>query len=222
MDGPELIGGLQKNDVTEHGQKSTSDEGNTRAKRSVVIVGIPGVGKSTVVSRIVELLSKRGKKAQVLNYGTVMMEYASNNHGIKSRDEMRKLPVDQQRVLQVQAASFISKIESEYLIVDTHLFIATSEGFWPGMPYNVLQALKPTHLVLVSASADEIERRRLNDQTRSRDRTTRESLILELDAAKSLLFASSLVCGCPALIVHNSDSQVDLAAEKVINAVFPT
>lgn len=190
-------------------------------RRSVVIVGIPGVGKSTVVSKIVDILTNKGKQPQVVNYGTVMLEQATKFHGVKSRDEMRKLPVDVQRLLQLHAAAQISKIDSQYLIVDTHLFISTPEGFWPGMPYDVLQALKPTHIVLVSATVDEIISRRLNDATRSRDKPTKESLELELDAAKSLLFSSSLVCGCPALIVHNIEGQIDSTAEKVINAVFP-
>ncbi len=47
-----------------------------------------------------------------------------------------------------------------------------------------------------------------------------DSLNLELEAARTLLFASSLVCGCPALIVNNSSGQVDSAAESIINAVF--
>ncbi len=187
----------------------------------MVIVGIPGVGKSTVVAKIVEILEKRGGKPQVVNYGTVMMEQATKLYDVHSRDDMRKLPVEDQRQLQIHAASHISKIESEHLIVDTHLFISTPEGFWPGMPIDVLQALKPTHLVLVSASIDEIERRRLNDPTRVRDKSSREGLALELEAAKSLLFASSLVCGCPAVIFHNAEGQVEATAEKIINAVFP-
>ncbi|MHB8565986.1 MAG: adenylate kinase [Nitrososphaerales archaeon] len=193
--------------------------GNRR--RNVVIVGIPGVGKSTVVTKIVETLQKQGKKPRVVNYGTVMLEQAMQLHGVKSRDEMRKLPVELQRVLQIHAASYISRIDSEYLIVDTHLFIATPEGFWPGMPYDVLQALKPTHIVLVSATIDEINSRRQNDRTRARDKVTHEGLSQEIEAAKSLLFASSLVCGCPALVIHNIEGQADSTAEKVINAVFP-
>ena len=126
-----------------------------------------------------------------------MLTQASTIFGVTSRDEIRKLPVEDQRVLQVHAADYISKIQSEYLIVDTHLFISTTEGFWPGMPLDVLQALKPTHLVLISATLDEIEHRRLNDPSRTRDKTSREWLGEELDAAKTLLFASSLICGCP-------------------------
>jgi adenylate kinase len=189
-------------------------------RRRVVIVGIPGVGKSTVVNKIVELMSSRKLKVSVVNYGTVMMEEASRLQGVKSRDDMRKLPVEVQRDLQVYAASRISSIREEFTIIDTHLFIATKEGFWPGMPMDVLQALKPTHLVLVTATVDEIKKRREDDDTRTRDRATMDSLNLELEAARTLLFASSLVCGCPALIISNSEGRIESAAESVINAVF--
>ena len=190
-------------------------------RRNVVIVGIPGVGKSSVVNKIVETLEKSGRSPKVVNYGSVMMEQAALIFGVKSRDEMRKLPVEDQRTLQVHAADYISKIESGYLIVDTHLFISTPEGFWPGIPLDVLRALKPTHLILVSASMQEIENRRLNDPSRNRDKLSREQLSQELDVAKTLLFASSLVCGCPAMIVHNEEGRVEIAAEKIINAAFP-
>ncbi len=148
------------------------------------------------------------------------MEEATQRHGLKSRDEMRKLPVELQRSLQIYAAERISQMTDKFVIVDTHLFIMTREGFWPGMPEDVLRSLKPTHLVLVSASVEEIKTRRETDATRTRDKATVESLNLELEAAKSLLFASSIICGCPALIVTNSSGQAEEAAKKIINSVF--
>lgn len=188
--------------------------------RRVVIVGIPGVGKSTVVARVVELLHARNLAVRIVNYGTVMMEQASALYGIKSRDDMRKLSVDSQRKLQVYAATEISRLQDQFVIVDTHLFISTSEGFWPGMPMDVLNALKPTNLILVTARTEEIMSRRLRDTTRVRDAATKESLEGELSVAHSLLYSSSLVCGCPALVVPNPEGPVDAAAEKIIKAII--
>jgi len=198
--------------------KISSDPDKDR--RRVIIVGIPGVGKSTVVKRAVELLKERNLEPALVNYGSTMMQEATHRHGLKSRDEMRKLPVDLQRSLQIYAAERISLMENKAVIVDTHLFIVTKEGFWPGMPLDVLRALKPTHLVLVAASLEEIKSRRESDTTRARDIATLESLSTEMEAAKSLFFASSLICGCPALIVANPTGQADDAAKKIISSVF--
>ena len=188
--------------------------------RRVVIVGVPGVGKTTVVNRTVEKLVERKMDPKVVNYGTVMMEEATKAYKVKSRDEMRKLSIDKQRKLQVHAAEQISGLRERVVIIDTHLFIATREGFWPGMPLDVLKALRPTHLVLVLASPDEIMSRRERDSTRVRDRSTKESVSLELDAARSLLFASTLVSGCPGLIVANPENSINQAAEQILNAVI--
>lgn len=188
-------------------------------RRRVVIVGIPGVGKSTVIAKLVDLFHSKGKDSRVVNYGTVMMEQATKLYGVKSRDDLRKLSVDLQRALQVYAASEISKMSEELILVDTHLFISTSEGYWPGMPLDVLQALKPTNLVLVTARPEEILSRRRNDPTRSRDAATEDSLEVELAAADSLLYSSSIVADCPALRVQNSEGSVEKAATTILNAI---
>ncbi|MGI0084331.1 MAG: AAA family ATPase, partial [Nitrososphaerales archaeon] len=51
--------------------------------RRVVIVGIPGVGKSTIVKRVVERLESNRLEFKVVNYGTLMMDRASKLHGVK-------------------------------------------------------------------------------------------------------------------------------------------
>ena len=192
---------------------------NFQKRRRIVIVGIPGVGKSTVVAKVVEMLNTKGKSPKVVNYGTVMLEQAMKSLGVRTRDEIRKLSIEAQKNLQVHAASEISKMEGEFVIVDTHLFISTTEGFWPGIPMDVLQALKPTNLILVSAHAEEILGRRQKDATRSRDLATKELLEKELLAATSLLYASTVIAGCPALIVENPEGTVDEAALRIVTAI---
>lgn len=164
------------------------------------------------------MLNAMGKDPRVVNYGTVMLEEAQS-YGVKSRDEIRRLSVEKQRSLQVHAASRISEIEGEFVIVDTHLFISTAEGFWPGIPLDVLQALKPTNLILVSAASYEVLERRQKDQTRFRDSATKESLEKELFAASALLYASSAIAGCPALIIDNAEGDIEGAAMRIIGAI---
>jgi adenylate kinase len=192
---------------------------SARKQKRIVIVGIPGVGKSTVVNELIDLERKRAVDAKVANYGTVMMEEASRLFKVGSRDEMRKLSIESQRKLQIGAAAKIKLMPEDFVIIDTHLFISTREGYWPGMPFDVLQELKPTNLILISADPSLILERRSRDSTRKRDPSTKESIQRDLTVASSFLFASSLVCGCPALIVNNEEGKATEAAEEIARAI---
>ena len=177
----------------------------------IVIVGIPGVGKSTVVEKAVQLIG--GSSVSV--FGTAMFAAAKRLRWVKHRDEMRKLPVERQRRLQKIAAQSISQSRGRVVFVDTHLFVRTPEGFWPGLPYVVIQALKPTHLVLVEAGPEEVLARRRNDTTRYRDELTLEEVESELTLARIFLSAASLVSGAPMTFVHNREGKADEAAGQI-------
>ena len=57
-------------------------------RKKVVIVGIPGVGKTSLVTKVVELIKEKNKTSSVHSYGTEMLEQAKNI-GVKDRDEPR-------------------------------------------------------------------------------------------------------------------------------------
>lgn len=177
----------------------------------IVVVGIAGVGKSTVVSKSVSSI----KGASLAVFGTEMFEAAKSLKWVAHRDEMRKLPVEKQRRLQKVAARKISQSRGRVVFVDTHLFIRTPEGFWPGLPYAVIQALKPTHLVLIEAPPEAVLSRRRNDSTRYRDELTVEEVEAELSLARTFLSAASLVSGAPISFVLNSEGKADEAAMTI-------
>lgn len=181
----------------------------------IVIVGVPGVGKSTVVEKAKQ--SVPGSAVQV--FGTAMFDEALRLKWVKHRDEMRKLPVKKQEKLQEAAAARISRGKGKVVFIDTHLFIRTPEGFWPGLPLRVIQPMKPTHLLLVEASAKEIVARRKNDTTRYRDEITEDEVEQELELARSFLTAASLVSGAPMTFIHNDEGKSDMAAEQIAQLV---
>ncbi len=60
----------------------------------IVVTGIPGVGKTTVMKKAAE-----GMDIQFVTFGTVMIEIAQEIGLVKDRDEMRKLTLEQQKKL---------------------------------------------------------------------------------------------------------------------------
>jgi len=186
--------------------------------KKVVVVGIPGVGKTTLINKIVELIKNNDKSVKVTNYGTIMFEVAKE-HGINDRDELRKLPISEQKKLQKNAAEKLSQTEGDIIIIDTHAFIRTPEGFNPGLPYHVLQIIQPSHFILVTAKTEEIYNRRMKDETRNRDKVSIETIKKELDIQSAMMSACSVLSGSPLKPVLNSEGKLEEAANQIIRAI---
>ena len=186
--------------------------------KKIVIVGIPGVGKTTVVNKIAEKLNQQNKSVSVHSFGTVMFEEAKKS-GVQSRDELRKLNVEQQKNLQKKAAETIADSKEDVIIIDTHAFISTKEGFYPGLPNYLIQILKPTHFIAISAKPQEIYDRRTNDDTRNRDIISIGSIKKELDVQDAMLSSCSVLSGSPMKVILNDEGKVEKTADTVINAI---
>ena len=181
--------------------------------KRAVIVGIPGVGKTTVITRAAEILNKK-RKTTIVVFGTVMFEEAKKI-GLKSRDEMRRMPVEDQRRLQEMAAQRIAEMRDDIVLIDTHLFINTAEGYYPGLPMRLLNIMKPTNMVMVAADPNEIAERRKTDQTRQRDIVSAENIQKELDISRVMVASCSILTGAPFAIIMNRDGGVEEAAANI-------
>lgn len=185
-------------------------------KRILIVVGIPGVGKTTVITKTEEILLKSGSSTSVAVFGTVMLNEAKKI-GVDKRDEIRKLSISQQQELQNKASEHIRSIANEFIIVDTHLFVRTPSGFLPGIPQNVVQNLRPTNLVLITASPKEIHERRAVDQTRDRDILSLDEIQRELELSRAMISTISIISGAPFEIVNNSSGGIEIAASQIAN-----
>ncbi len=186
--------------------------------KKIIIVGIPGVGKSTLVAKIVEKLKAKQTSVIVQSFGTVMLEEAKKN-GISDRDELRRLSMHEQKKFQKLAAEKISKLEDDLVIIDTHAFIATNAGFYPGLPTHVLDIIKPANFISVSARPEEIYNRRMKDKTRHRDLVSIESIKKELAVQDAMVSSCSVLSGSPMKPLLNAEGKVDEAAQAVIEAI---
>jgi adenylate kinase len=186
--------------------------------KRVIVVGIPGVGKTTVISRTAEILNKRGTQTAVVVFGTIMFEEA-RKLGINNRDAMRRESIEVQRHMQDLAARRIADLKDNIVIVDTHLFINTNEGYYPGLPLHLLEVIKPTNIVMVAARPEEIANRRRIDETRDRDISSVEDIQYQLDISKVMVTTCSVLTGCPFIIIMNSNNKIDETASNIVKAL---
>jgi len=172
----------------------------------VVVTGIPGVGKTTVMKKAAE-----GINIQFVTFGTVMADIAIEMNLVKNRDEMRGLTIEQQKELQIKTAETVAKIDN--VIVDTHCTIKTPKGYMPGLPEWVIKKLNPTAIVVVEADPEEIFKRRLKDVTRDRDPDSKEKIGEHQQINRAAAMTYATLTGATVKIIFNHDNAIEDAVK---------
>ncbi|MHA1741207.1 MAG: adenylate kinase [Candidatus Thorarchaeota archaeon] len=192
------------------------------ARNAVIVTGIPGVGKTTVIDTAVKMVKdKHNEEVPVLNFGTAMFEVASGRGLVEDRDEMRRLPTVTQREVQQLAGEAIAKrAESAKVIVDTHTLILTPNGFLIGLPEWVVRAIKPKTIVLVEADPEDIARRRSDDSTRARDVQMVEDIDTHQKMCRSAAVAAATLTGATVRIIKNRQGKVEEAATQLYETLM--
>jgi len=186
--------------------------------KKIVLVGIPGVGKTSLLTKIVDILKNKNIRVNVISYGTLMFDVAKEN-GLQDRDGLRKLPISEQQNLQKLAAEKIATQSEEIVIIDTHAFITSTEGYYPGLPEHVLKIIKPSNFISVAAKPEEIYNRRMKDETRNRDNITLINIRKELEYQTGMISACAVITGTPVRHILNDEGKIDEAADKIIAAL---
>ena len=173
----------------------------------IVVTGIPGVGKTTVMKKAAE-----GIDIDFVTMGTVMYDIAKEEGIVEDRDDMRKLSLSQQKDLQIKSAEKVGNMGN--VILDTHCTIKTPKGYMPGLPEWVVKKISPTAIVLVEANLEEIYNRRANDKTRNRDPDTKEQINEHQMMNRAAAMAYAALTGSTVKIVFNHDNRLDDAVKQ--------
>ncbi|WP_298278069.1 adenylate kinase [Ferroplasma sp.] len=178
----------------------------------VVISGIPGVGKSTIL----EMVSKK-TQYEIINFGSLMFDMAVDLDLVKSRDDIRRLDVDTQKNLQKKASNKIGKMDN--IIIDTHMSIKSPAGYLPGLPEWVLRELMVSSYFLIESTPEEIKRRRENDSSRSRDSDTVQDIKEHQEVNRYYAAAYSVYSGATIKYIYNPDNHPEIAAESILGGL---
>jgi len=188
------------------------------AGKKVIITGVPGVGKTTVVNEALKKLKEQGIEYQSLNFGTFMFEVAKSENIVQDRDQMRTLDRAVQKKLQQHAGQALAKIQGNVLI-DTHASVKTPKGYMAGLPEWVLREIMPDIIVLVETDDDQILMRRLTDETRSRDKEGSRSIGEHQQFNRSIAAAYAMMTGCTIRIITNADFLLDRSASELADVL---
>ena len=175
-----------------------------------IIMGLPGAGKSTVISKF----SERNKDWEIINYGTLMLEIAKKEFGVENRDEMRN-DVELSKKVQREVARILSNKNEDKMILDTHASIKTPKGYYPGLPKETLEIIKVDGIILITAKAEEIINRREKDPTRIRDKEDIKDIEEHDLVNKSMCSVYSVLARAPFKIIENKEGKIEEAVEEL-------
>lgn len=186
-----------------------------------IVTGIPGVGKTTVLNKVAEILTQKGIPFKIVNYGDYMLDLAVKQNLIKHRDEIRYLPLERQREIQLNAAKKIAEEASSstegILFVDTHAVIRTPGGYLPGLPKHIIELINPQVIFLIESTPENILERQKRDKTRVRSDYSDINVIIEtINMARCAAMASAVLVGATVKIVTNVEGDPTVAAGEIV------
>ncbi|NON62529.1 adenylate kinase [Acidianus sp. RZ1] len=190
-----------------------------------IVTGIPGVGKTTVLSKVSEILKENKVRFKIMNYGDYMLNSALQGQYVSNRDEMRKLPLSTQRELQLIAAKKIVEEsitlgEEGIAFVDTHAIIKTPSGYLPGLPKHIVEILSPRVIFLLESDPQNIINRQSKDRERIRSDYNDINVISEtMDFARYAAVASAVLVGASVKVVNNREGDPSIAAKEIISSM---
>jgi adenylate kinase len=185
------------------------------AGKKVIITGVPGVGKTSVIDGTIKKLGEEGIVYTNLNFGSFMFEVAQKENIAKDRDQMRTLGKDTQKRLQKLASQAIAKIDGN-IIIDTHASVKTGTGFLPGLPLWVIQELMPDIIILVETDPDQILKRRFSDVTRTRDIEGFRDIDDHQRFNRSVAASYAMISGCTVKYITNADFLLEQAVSELV------
>jgi len=180
----------------------------------VLVVGVPGVGKTSVINEAKKYLKYEFK---VVNTGDIMFELAKEKYNINNRDEIRKkLTFEQQKEIQSEAIKKIKEMEKENdIILDTHLVIESYEGYIAGMLREYAEILRPDGIAVIVSDPDKIFVRRLKDiQIRGRDIENLKRIEIQQNLTIYFTTIFMFEYGTIVEVINNEEGLLEEAAKK--------
>ncbi len=183
-----------------------------------VVLGIPGVGKTSVVKGVID---KTG--VNHIHWGNLSKKIAMEQGLIENIDELRKLDVDLQRKIKMEVSKEIEKLvkkSSKDILIETHAAIQTTQGYMPGFTLDEIQRVRPDVFLVIEASPEMIFQRRLKDGSRWRkDDLTILDVKDSLAVTRQMAMTFAVLATATVYFVENKEGDLDYAVHKIVELI---
>lgn len=191
--------------------------------RFVIITGLTGVGKTTVLNRARSLNDQH--QIHRLSYGTILLEMAKEMGLVEHRDEITDIPPEPYDNLQERTAEQIDEIIStakhdDPFVLDTHAALNTPYGYRPGLPQEHVKIMDPDQLVFIQANPFVIHKRRDSDDERDRDVGSVNSIKEHQDVARQMISANAAMTGAPVKMLDNPSREIEQVAVTLTEIIL--
>jgi adenylate kinase len=178
-----------------------------------IIVGLSGVGKSTVIEKALESTQS---DYQLINYGDQMLALAKERDVVEDRDEMKNIERATYKEIQIDAAASIAEDSNEgNAIVDTHAAIKSPYGYIPGLPKWTLETLEPETISMIDIDSEEIVERRAEDPERDREDDSVETIEEYRGVAREMAASGAMLTGAYFKMIRNEEGKANEAANQL-------
>ena len=181
--------------------------------RAIIVVGIRGVGKSSVLNKVV----KKYKGVRQLTFSDTMLEVCKEKGLAEDRDDLRKIPYD--TYVNIKRETWDRRAgQKDDIIIDTHAFVEHTGRYVPGLPEESIRKFKNLcGLFFIDVDNDTIRARSERDKTRIREGHTDLELNNWRYANLAALSYYSTSLNIPLYVIFNEDGKLDQTVETFIS-----
>jgi adenylate kinase len=180
---------------------------DARTSRRIVVTGVQAVGKSSLCAHFAGL-----PHTAVKEMGQEMAREGADRGILAGYEDLPALEYSARVELQKVVASRIREDRTRLVLVAAHLFVSGPEGYVPGFPEAVIDALDLSGIILLTAPPRQIVDRR----TTQRPGVPAEAWLIqrELDIVQASAVHTSMRLGIPVAILDNPDGALDQTIAK--------
>ncbi len=170
-------------------------------RRVIALVGLSGVGKSTLLASVAKAVPFTSLQASTLIKG----ELLHRRQVLILQDTLREAPIDANQALLV--ASFHRNAPASGLVVlDGHTLIDTPTGI-AEIGAEVFGAIEVRHFVVLTALPEIISMRRTLDCRRKRPERTIEEIHRQQEQSLAVARSTAHTLGVPITVIETGGSQ---------------